>query len=120
MSNEPEDEHKGFTSHEPREKIGACLAVFLTQVGESLGNDISLPVKTCWEQDRNKGKCEENAACVCGFYCKCLRRVDGRGCEKHVDRIKYNKMASELENSCERNEYRTITIRNCQKEKILK
>lgn len=42
---------------------------------------------------------------VCmGFYWECLRSVDGRGCEKHVDRIKH-KMASELENSCKRNEH---------------
>lgn len=40
-----------------------------------------------------------------GFYWECLRKGDGRGCEKHVDRIKHNKMASELENSCERNEH---------------
>lgn len=43
-----------------------------------------------------KGKCEENVACYMGFYWECLRKGDGRGCEKHVDRIKHNKMASEL------------------------
>lgn len=45
-------------------KIGACLAVFLTQAGEGLGNAAFLPVKTCWEQTRNKRKCEEKVACV--------------------------------------------------------
>lgn len=45
--------------------------------------------------------------------------VGGRGCEKHVDRIKH-KMAGELEKSCQRSEYRIITFINCQKEKILK
>ena len=54
-----------------------------------------------------------------GFYWECLRRVNGRRCEKHVDRIKHKEMTSELENSCKRNEHRTITIRNCQEEKIL-
>lgn len=53
-----------------------------------------------------------------GFYWERLRRVNGR-CEKHVDRIKHKEMTSELENSCKRNEHRTITIRNCQEGKIL-
>lgn len=55
-----------------------------------------------------------------GFYWDGWGRVNGRGCERCVDRIKHNEMASELENSCERNECIMITIRNCQKEKILK
>lgn len=40
-----------------------------------------------------------------GFSWECLRWVDGGGCEKHVDRIKHNKMASELKNSCGKNEH---------------
>lgn len=62
----------------------------------------------------------KTVVCAHGFYWECPSRIDGRGCEIHVDRIKFNKMASELENSCERNEHRTIKIKHCQKEKVPK
>lgn len=52
------------------------------------------------------------------FYWEGLRRIDERRWNKHVDRIKYNKITSKLENNCERNEHRTIIIRNFQEEKV--